>query len=145
MKVYGLALSIIFLIAAFCIYAPAWVLILLGCALNMVNLFIMWRIEQRTDADDKKHNTKLVDAGNAITDTLRVAFEHLKKLASAGQKTQAKLTDHESRLRRIEQYMHRPPGTVADKVAPIVTPQTKENKPSRKRDEPKHEDGNENT
>lgn len=44
-----------------------------------------------------------IESGNAITDTLKVAFENLKKTSNDQSKTNAKLAEYNSRLHRIEQ------------------------------------------
>ena len=51
----------------------------------------------------KKQKAMFIESGNAITDTLKVAFENLKKSSNDQHKTNAKLTEYNSRLHRLEQ------------------------------------------
>ena len=51
----------------------------------------------------KKQKMMFIESGNAITDTLKVAFENLKKISNDQSKTNAKLTEYNSRLHRLEQ------------------------------------------
>lgn len=51
----------------------------------------------------KKQKMMFIESGNAITDTLKVAFENLKKTSNDQSKTNAKLTEYNSRLHRLEQ------------------------------------------
>ena len=62
--------------------------------------------------DDLKTNSDnqalaLKEAGNALTDTLKIAFDSLKKLTSGQGKTHTKLTDVSGRLHRLEQHLQR--------------------------------------
>ena len=52
---------------------------------------------------DGAHKRALATAGNAITDTLKVAFEQLKKNNSDHSKINSKTTELNSRLHRLEQ------------------------------------------
>lgn len=54
------------------------------------------------------HKKTLYDSGNAITDTLRVAFENLKKHALKQGKIDSKLVEHHNRLHRLEQLANAP-------------------------------------
>lgn len=51
----------------------------------------------------KKQKAMFIESGNAITDTLKVAFENLKKTSNDQHKTSTKLTEYNSRLHRLEQ------------------------------------------
>jgi len=51
----------------------------------------------------KKQKVMFIESGNAITDTLKVAFENLKKTSNDQHKTSTKLTEYNSRLHRLEQ------------------------------------------
>ena len=56
---------------------------------------------------DGAHKRALATAGNAITDTLTVAFEQLKKNNSDHSKINSKTTELNSRLYRLEQQQIR--------------------------------------
>jgi len=52
---------------------------------------------------DDDHRKKLIEAGNAITETLRVAFENIKRHGTEMNKISSKNTEHRSRIHRLEQ------------------------------------------
>ena len=56
---------------------------------------------------NESHKKALATAGNAITDTLKVAFEQLKKNNSDHSKINSKTTELNSRLYRLEQQQIR--------------------------------------
>ena len=56
---------------------------------------------------DGAHKRALATAGNAITDTLKVAFEQLKKNNADHGKINSKLTECNSRIHRLEKNMNR--------------------------------------
>lgn len=56
---------------------------------------------------NESHKKALATAGNAITDTLKVAFDQLKKNNSDHSKINSKLTEYNSRIHRLEQNMNR--------------------------------------
>lgn len=142
MKVYILAFIFILAIASASAFAPVWVLSLLGCILAGIILFLVWRNDKETIASAKKQETRLIEAGNAITDTLRVAFDNLKKISNTGSKTQTKINDHEARIRRLEQQLQRA-GKVVKHQKPSAEPnEPEETKRPDKKDRKEDEQGN---
>lgn len=65
------------------------------------------KIEKRIAQQDLQHKKALAEAGSAITDTLKIAFDNLKKNTADHNKLNAKLTEHNSRLHRLEQHITR--------------------------------------
>ena len=61
------------------------------------------KLKQKLIEQDDGHKRALATAGNAITDTLKVAFEQLKKNNSDHSKINSKTTELNSRLYRLEQ------------------------------------------
>jgi len=53
------------------------------------------------------HKKSLAEAGNAITETLRVAFDNLKKNTTEHGKFNSKFVEHNSRIHRLEQHISR--------------------------------------
>lgn len=146
MRIYILTAALIFAIIVAIVFAPIKAIAFGICATQSIVLYILWRLDERQRADDKKHGTRLVEAGNAITDTLRLAFDNLKKLTNSGTKTQAKITEHENRLRRLEQYTQRNQKSNSPKPQTTFSPtEVREINPSRNREESENEDRNEDT
>lgn len=96
------------------IYLPAvWVAI--------VSLFILWgisfylyiQLKRRTVQEFQKYNNKFVESGNAITDTLRVAFDNIKKNTRSLSQLQSPLAELKARIHRVEQAVQRLPNTTA--------------------------------
>jgi hypothetical protein len=54
-----------------------------------------------------EHNKKLSEAGNAITDTLRVVFDNLKRQSVKTDKLDKKETEYQSRFHKIENDIRR--------------------------------------
>lgn len=72
--------------------------------------YIMYRhvlLERKVKEQDESHRKAIVNSGNAITDTLRVAFDNLKRNASDHNKINGKITEHNSRIHRLEQHISR--------------------------------------
>jgi hypothetical protein len=53
------------------------------------------------------HKKLLAEAGSAITETLKVAFENLKKNSNDHGKFNAKIVEYNSRIHRLEQHISR--------------------------------------
>lgn len=64
---------------------------------------------------DEAHKKSLTEAGNAITDTLRIAFDNLKRNSGEHNKINTKLTEHNSRIHRLEQHINRKPQEIEKK------------------------------
>lgn len=65
------------------------------------------KIRQKFIEQDDVHKKALATAGNAITDTLKVAFDQLKKNNIDHSKINSKTTELSSRLHRLEQQQIR--------------------------------------
>lgn len=64
-------------------------------------------MEKRSATNSEKQSTALVEAGTALTDTLKIAFENIKKVSLANTKTQSKISDHAARIHRLEQHLQK--------------------------------------
>ena len=72
----------------------------------LMYIFYIYKIrptQQSFQESLKKQKVMFIESGNAITDTLKVAFENLKKTSNDQHKTSTKLTEYNSRLHRLEQ------------------------------------------
>ncbi len=56
---------------------------------------------------DKTNKTTIVENGNAITETLRIIFDNLKRQTSKVDKLSGKHTEYQSRFHRLEQHVQR--------------------------------------
>lgn len=56
---------------------------------------------------DKTHKTTVVENGNAITETLRIIFDNIKRQTSKVDKLSGKHTEYQSRFHRLEQHVQR--------------------------------------
>jgi hypothetical protein len=56
---------------------------------------------------DITHKKSLAEAGSAITETLKVAFDNLKKNSNDHNKFNTKIVEHNSRIHRVEQHISR--------------------------------------
>ena len=78
--------------------------------LVIANVYLILKgiaLHKQLDRLDKEHKKQLTEAGNAITDTLRVAFDNLKRNNSDHNKINSKITEHNSRIHRLEQNINR--------------------------------------
>lgn len=62
-------------------------------------------LEKKIKDQEKSQKKAIADAGNAITDTLRVAFDNIKRHGSEINKLSGKHTEYQSRIHRLEQTM----------------------------------------
>jgi len=69
----------------------------------MAMLGILYTIEKRLVKSDEVHRNALKEAGNAITETLSVAFDNLKKHTTTIAKHNSVLSEHTKRIHRLEQ------------------------------------------
>ena len=81
---------------------------------------------------DKEHKKQLAEAGNAITDTLKVAFDNLKRNNSEHNKINNKLTEHTARIHRLEQNANR---SIKDDLSKKIYTEENENKQRRTKDD----------
>lgn len=65
------------------------------------------RLERVIKEQNKIQKKELVDAGNAITETLKIAFDNLKKLSNKQDKNQNEFNQILGRIHRIEQKLQR--------------------------------------
>lgn len=65
------------------------------------------RTEKALRDELKKNNKSLVDAGNAITDTLKIIFDNLKRTTQKQDKQANELHQTTNRIHRIEQQFNR--------------------------------------
>lgn len=65
------------------------------------------KIKKQLSQQDEQQKKALAEAGNAITDTIRVAFDNIKKNAADRSRINSKLTEHNSRIYRLEQNNNR--------------------------------------
>lgn len=65
------------------------------------------QLDRKIKEQDIAHKKALAEAGNAITETLRVAFDNLKKNSNEHGKLNSKLVEHNSRIHRLEQHISR--------------------------------------
>lgn len=61
------------------------------------------KLKEQTETSKKA----LIEAGNALTETLRIAFDNLKRQGMKLDKTANKDTEYQSRFHRIEQNIQR--------------------------------------
>ena len=114
-----------------------WAVILLGVVyaatyvsvvwLTIGTLFVLWgtslhlhiQLKRRTAEEFKKYNYKFVESGNAITDTLKVAFDNIKKNNRSLGQIQAPMSELKVRVHRVEQAVQRlsSPATKGDATA----------------------------
>jgi gamma-glutamylcysteine synthetase len=70
-------------------------------------IYEMFKLNKALIKQNEDQRKALAEAGNAITDTLRVAFDNLKRNTAEHNKINAKLNEHSSRIHRIEQHNNR--------------------------------------
>ena len=70
-------------------------------------IYEMFRLNKALLKQNEDQKKALAEAGNAITETLRVAFDNLKRNTAEHNKINAKLNEHNSRIHRLEQYNNR--------------------------------------
>lgn len=90
------------------VYLPAvWIAITALGILWGISFYLYMQLKRRTAEEFKKYNVKFVESGNAITDTLRVAFDNIKKNTRSANQLQSPLTELKARVHRIEQHISR--------------------------------------
>jgi hypothetical protein len=101
-------------------------------ALFVICGFLLYQhvqLERRLKEQDIAHKKALAEAGNAITDTLKVAFDNLKRNASDHSKINGKLTEQNSRIHRLEQHIGRTVRETSNKD--ISVPDEQEQRPKK--------------
>jgi len=64
-------------------------------------------LKRKLEEHNALQKKALAEAGNAITETLRVAFDNLKKNTNEHGKFNSKFVEHNSRIHRLEQHTSR--------------------------------------
>lgn len=70
-------------------------------------IYEMFQLNKKMTKKIEEQKKALSDAGSAISDTLRVAFDNLKRNTAEHNKINAKLNEHNSRIHRLEQHNNR--------------------------------------
>lgn len=96
----------LFTILAAIINQPVFWAIYIAMSTYML-LYNIHKIEQELKADVKKQKTNIIESGSAIADTLKVAFDNLKRNTSDHNKINSTLTEYNSRIHRLEQNHNR--------------------------------------
>jgi hypothetical protein len=104
----------------------AYILLFLLVSANVYLIYKAIDLQKQLNKLDKDHKKQLVDAGNAITDTLKVAFDNLKRNSSEHNKINSKLTEYNSRIHRLE-HMNRSPKDGLTKNIKIESKEENEN------------------
>jgi ribosomal 50S subunit-associated protein YjgA (DUF615 family) len=63
------------------------------------------KLNKLIKAQDVAHKKALAEAGNAITDTLKIAFDNIKQHNVKLDKLNNKNTEYQSRFHRLEQHL----------------------------------------
>lgn len=84
-----------------------YLLLLLLVGSNIFLLYKFYFIKKLIDKQGIDQKKQMAEAGSAITETLKVAFDNLKKNTSDHNKINNKITEHGSRIHRIEQHISR--------------------------------------
>lgn len=82
------------------------ILTLLSLATTML-YYRLRRTEKALRDEIQKNNKSLVEAGNAITDTLKVAFDNLKRVTHKQDKQTNEIHQTTNRVHRVEQQIQR--------------------------------------
>ena len=67
--------------------------------------YINHRLKKQIQSQDISHKKALAEAGNAITDTLKIAFDNIKQHNVKLDKLNNKHTEYQSRFHRLEQHL----------------------------------------
>lgn len=95
-------------IAAMVIYLPAvWLAIVSAFILWGISFYLYVQLKRRTVEEFQKYNSKFIESGNAITDTLKVAFDNVKKSSRDLSQVQSSVTEHKAKIHRLEQHIAR--------------------------------------
>jgi CRISPR/Cas system-associated exonuclease Cas4 (RecB family) len=101
-------LSLAFIVTCMVLYIPTiWLVITALYIFCAVSFYLQLQLKRRTVEELQKCNNKFVASGNAITDTLKSAFDSIKKNTQSVAKLQSAIADHKNRIRRIEQQLSR--------------------------------------
>ena len=104
-----------------------WLLIILLLISWVLFLRAIFKFKKRIEENFKKQNEKFVESGNAITDTLKVAFDNIKKNSNAISKLQSTLAEQNTKIYRIEQRLSRLTGhKEPSKIARVVEEEKRE-------------------
>ena len=67
--------------------------------------YINHKLKKQIKSQDISHKKALAEAGNAITDTLKIAFDNIKQHNVKLDKLNNKHTEYQSRFHRLEQHL----------------------------------------
>ena len=84
-----------------------YITLILLVAIDVYCLVKLYKLVRKLNEQEEKQKKALAEAGNAITDTLRVAFDNLKRNTSEHNKINAKLNEYNARIHRLEQHNNR--------------------------------------
>ena len=84
-----------------------YIILFVLLSLDVYLIYKSYKLEKRLNTQAQDQKKQLVEAGNAITDTLKIAFDNLKRNSSDHNKINAKISEHNSRIHRLEQHENR--------------------------------------
>lgn len=84
-----------------------YILVCLCISLDVYVLYKIYKLDKKVENKTDGNNRQLAEAGNALTDTLKVAFDSLKKNSIEHTKINSKISDHNLRIHRLEQFQNR--------------------------------------
>lgn len=90
--------------------------------------YINHRLRKQIQSQDISHKKALAEAGNAITDTLKIAFDNIKQHNVKLDKLNNKHTEYQSRFHRLEQHLQQ-----------LLAKYNKDNAKELKKQEPENE------
>ena len=92
----------------YAIYVPVvWLAISTLAVLWVIAFYLYVQLKRRISEEFLKYNNRFAESGNAITDTLKIAFDQLKKNNTDHNKINSKLTEYSSKIHRLEQIHNR--------------------------------------
>ena len=90
--------------------------------------YINHRLKKQIQSQDISQKKALAEAGNAITDTLKIAFDNIKQHNVKLDKLNNKHTEYQSRFHRLEQHLQQ-----------LLAKYNKDNAKELKKQEPENE------
>lgn len=90
--------------------------------------YINHKLKKQIKSQDTSHKKALAEAGNAITDTLKIAFDNIKQHNAKLDKLNNKHTEYQSRFHRLEQHLQQ-----------LLAKYNKDNAKELKKQEPENE------
>lgn len=90
--------------------------------------YLNLKIRKQIEEQNISHKKALAEAGNAITDTLKIAFDNIKQHNVKLDKLNNKHTEYQSRFHRLEQHLQQ-----------LLAKYNKDNAKELKKQEPENE------